>query len=88
VQYNRKIKYNDEINRAKDIYTQKDKDMVDLFEKLGNKVMTTDPGFIDLKKGNLQLKKDSPAFKLGFKKIPIEKIGLYKDEYRKNILKD
>jgi len=29
------------------------------------------------------LRKDSPAWKLGFQKIPVESIGLYRDEYRR-----
>jgi hypothetical protein len=41
-----------------------------------------DPHFVDAKHGNFQLKRDSPAWKLGFKRIPIEKIGLYKSEDR------
>jgi len=40
-----------------------------------------EPGFVDLEKLNFQLRDDSPALKLGFKPIPIEKIGLYKDGY-------
>jgi hypothetical protein len=28
------------------------------------------------------LKHDSPAWKLGFEKIPFERIGLYRDEFR------
>jgi len=34
-----------------------------------------DPGFVDPANGNFQLKDDSPAWKLGFKRIPIENIG-------------
>jgi hypothetical protein len=34
-----------------------------------------DPRFVDPDNMNFQLKDDSPAYKLGFKKIPIEKIG-------------
>jgi hypothetical protein len=41
-----------------------------------------DPGFVGLAKPNFQLKPDSPAFKLGFQRIPEEKIGLIQDEYR------
>ncbi|KPL12237.1 hypothetical protein AMJ85_01520 [candidate division BRC1 bacterium SM23_51] len=41
-----------------------------------------DPGFVDAANMNFQLKDDSPAYKLGFKRIPVAKIGLYKDEYR------
>ncbi len=43
------------------------------------------PGFISPEKLNFQLKDDSPAYKLGFKRIPMEKIGLYKDEYRTSL---
>ncbi len=42
-----------------------------------------DPGFVDRANSNFQLMADSPAFKLGFQQIPMEKIGLYKDEFRK-----
>ena len=41
-----------------------------------------DPLFNDPEKGNYSLKKDSPAFKLGFKKIPEEKIGCYESPER------
>lgn len=41
-----------------------------------------DPLFVDLKKGDYRLKPDSPALKLGFKQIPTEKIGVYKDPRR------
>lgn len=40
------------------------------------------PGFVDLAHKNFQLREDSPAYKLGFKRIPMEKIGLYSDQYR------
>lgn len=50
--------------------------------KCGNIVINTDPGFVDFENVNFQLKDNSPAFKLGFKRIPVEKIGLYIDEYR------
>ena len=31
------------------------------------------------------LKPDAPALKLGFQKIPLEKIGLYRDEFRSGV---
>jgi hypothetical protein len=37
-----------------------------------------DPHFMDAANGNFRLKDDSPAYKLGFKKIPFEQIGLVK----------
>lgn len=55
------------------------------FEKYGNIVIDTDPGFVDLENENFQLKDDSPAWNLGFERIPIEKIGLYVDEYRNSL---
>ncbi|MEN8230110.1 MAG: right-handed parallel beta-helix repeat-containing protein [Bacteroidota bacterium] len=63
-------------------YKYGDSEMARLLEDNGNMVINTDPGFIDAAKGNFCLKDDSPAFKLGFKRIPVEKIGLYKDQYR------
>jgi hypothetical protein len=49
-----------------------------------------DPGFVDLKKYNFQLKSDSKIFKdlPGFIPIPFNKIGLYIDEYRKRLPTD
>jgi len=35
-----------------------------------------DPLFVDAAHGNYQLKPGSPAFALGFQRIPFEKIGL------------
>ena len=40
------------------------------------------PKFIDVAKGNFTLAPGSPALKLGFKQIPFEKIGPYKDPLR------
>jgi parallel beta-helix repeat protein len=37
--------------------------------------LVADPLFVDTETGNFQLKPNSPAFKLGFKPIPIERIG-------------
>lgn len=51
----------------------------------GNVFINYNPGFVDIKHRNFQLKDDSPAFKVGFKRIPMEKIGLYKDEFRKTL---
>ena len=44
-----------------------------------------DPGFVDAAKGNFRLCEDSAVLQLpGWERIPIERIGLYKDEYRTN----
>jgi hypothetical protein len=34
---------------------------------------------------DFELRSDSPAWPLGFKKIPAEQIGLYRDEFRRNL---
>lgn len=41
-----------------------------------------DPLFIGKPPASFELRKDSPAWKLGFQRIPVEKIGLYKDAHR------
>ncbi|MDZ7330854.1 MAG: right-handed parallel beta-helix repeat-containing protein [candidate division KSB1 bacterium] len=53
----------------------------------GNLIINSDPGFKNIKQADFRLKPSSPAFKLGFKEIPIEKIGLFRDEYRRELHK-
>lgn len=47
-----------------------------------NNLINEDPRFIDEKAGDFRLRDDSPAWKLGFQRIPVEKIGLYPDDQR------
>ncbi|MCK5380321.1 MAG: hypothetical protein KAJ81_02550, partial [Candidatus Latescibacteria bacterium] len=51
----------------------------------GNKFLKENPGFEDVAEKRFQLSNDSPAYELGFQRIPIEKIGLYSDEHRKQL---
>ena len=44
--------------------------------KLEDNLTNVDPKFVDEKTGNFQLRADSPAWKRGFERIPVEKIGL------------
>lgn len=44
--------------------------------------IVSDPLFVDPDKDDYRLKPDSPAFRLGFKPIPIEKIGPYQHPLR------
>jgi hypothetical protein len=44
-----------------------------------------DPRFENEPAGDFRLKADSPAWKLGFQRIPLEQIGLVKDEFRKEL---
>jgi hypothetical protein len=66
------------------VYRFGDKVITAELEHRGNVFTNKDPGFVDLKHGNLQLRDDSPAFKLGFKRIPMEQIGMKVDEFRKH----
>jgi hypothetical protein len=54
----------------------------DEFRNAGNVLVNGDPGFVDVKNRDFRLRKDSPAWKLGFKPIPFTQIGLIADEYR------
>ncbi len=47
-----------------------------------------DPQFIDPENMNFQLQDGSPALQAGFQKIPVEKIGLQTDEFRKVVPRD
>ncbi|MEW6754456.1 MAG: right-handed parallel beta-helix repeat-containing protein, partial [Candidatus Latescibacterota bacterium] len=42
-----------------------------------------DPHFVDPEGGDFRLREDSPAWELGFRPIPCERIGLYLDAHRK-----
>jgi hypothetical protein len=54
-------------------------------DRQGNWVTGEDPGFVDAAGGNFQFKPDAPVWTKapGFQRIPLERIGLYTDEYRK-----
>ena len=47
-----------------------------------NNLVDIDPKFVNEAAGNFQLREDSPAWGMSFKRIPFEKIGLYEDEDR------
>ena len=47
-----------------------------------NNLLDQDPRFVDADHQNFQLKDDSPAYKLGFQRIPLEKIGPYQGPQR------
>ena len=50
--------------------------------KIEDNLINEDPQFVDEQAGNFQLRDDSPAWKLGFQRIPVEKIGPYDDDCR------
>lgn len=41
-----------------------------------------DPGFVDAARHDWRLRDDAPVLDVGFRPIPLEKIGIYEDEYR------
>jgi hypothetical protein len=49
---------------------------------IADNLVGTDPRFVDAAKGDYRLQPDSPAPKLGFKPIPVAKIGLYQSPER------
>lgn len=55
-----------------------------------NLTYNTDPGFVNMKAYNFRLKVDSKIFKdlPNFKPLPIDKMGLFIDEYRKQLPTD
>ena len=54
------------------------------WQKLGfeRHSVIADPLFVDAENDDYRLKPDSPAFELGFKPIPVERIGPYEDPLR------
>lgn len=62
-----------------------DKKLMKTLQGFGNIVSDTDPGVVDAEHGDFTLKEESDAWKLGFKPIPFDKIGLYVDEYRASL---
>lgn len=50
--------------------------------RVENNLTDSDPRFADERGRNYQLKADSPAWAMGFQRIPVEKVGLYADERR------
>ena len=45
--------------------------------RLEENLVDVDPRIVNFEKGDFRLQADSPAWKLGFQAIPVEKIGLY-----------
>ncbi len=54
---------------------------------LKDNLISEKPGFVDAAAGDFQLRKDSPAWNLGFQRIDMQQIGLVKDKYRATLPK-
>jgi hypothetical protein len=54
-------------------------------ESRNNWVTKEDPGFVDMKGKDFRLKSDAKAYAMipGFEPVPFEKMGIYKDSFRK-----
>ncbi len=56
--------------------------LTDKIVKVQDNLIDKDPQFVGREHDNFQLRGNSPAFQLGFKAIPVEKIGLYQSDER------
>ncbi len=67
---------------------------IDLYDNLNDQIVTIKDNITEGNAGvevtpkGIRLRPDSPAFKLGFQPIPVDKIGLYRDAYRKRLPQD
>jgi hypothetical protein len=67
----------------RNILYKSDNFSVNNFNAVNNKVYTITPDFVDIEKGDYNIKNDEETLNnIGFNKIPIAEIGLYKDNYR------
>lgn len=66
-------------------YRNEDETIRAILGRTGNVIMTGDPGLGDMRSQDFTLAADSPAWQLGFERIPFEKIGLTTDELRRTL---
>ncbi|MDN5210861.1 right-handed parallel beta-helix repeat-containing protein [Fulvivirgaceae bacterium BMA12] len=61
-----------------------------VFENINNYHTNGDPGFENFQQQNFMLKEDSKVYKKlpDFEKIPFDRMGLYEDEFRKNLISE
>lgn len=78
---NNRIARNVCVGRWLHIYWHATGEMMDIRDNLTE----TDPRFVAVERRNFELRPESPAWALGFQRIPWEKIGLYRDEYRQTL---
>jgi parallel beta-helix repeat protein len=64
-------------------FSRSDAGMAREMAKRGN--ILSDPGIVDPVRGDFRLRQDSPAWGAGFRRIPVETIGLVADEFRKSV---
>lgn len=55
--------------------------------RVEDNIIDGDPGFLDAEGMDFRLGRDTPALKTGFRPIPYEKIGLFRDEDRVTLVK-
>jgi hypothetical protein len=63
-------------------YLNGDAEIARVLGRSGNVIMAGNPGLADVEAEDFTLAPQSPAWKLGFKPIPFDQIGLQRDQYR------
>ncbi len=53
--------------------------------EIADNLVGQDPLFVDAPRGDYRLQPESPALALGFRPIPLDRIGLYADPYRASV---
>lgn len=66
------------------LYSREDEKIKKLLEAHNNRIFKGNPGIKDIEGEDFNLSEDSPAFEIGFRPIPFDKIGLIKDDFRKS----
>jgi hypothetical protein len=65
------------------VHPARDTSVARALARRGN--ILADPGIVDLRNRDYRLREDSPAWEAGFEPIPVERIGLVVDEYRRSV---
>ncbi len=55
------------------------------YVEIADNLLDVDPLFVNMARLDFRLRPNSPAFQFGFKPIPFDRIGLYRDQWRQRV---